>query len=101
MVINYQEKLHPQDYKLGWQLDLSYSMPRLVFRKITSTSDSLCAVYYKFEIKEHLERKCLTNLEYLEGLELFENVKFSNLRETAALAIIPRDIFVGYDKGDK
>jgi|SRR5665213_1913247 hypothetical protein len=83
----------PRAFKLGWQLDFygHLSLPRLVYRKQGHGSDSTCFVYLRTDLKDHFRNKCLTNLEYLEGEEFFNAVGLPALRETALIAMLPKD----------
>ena len=54
-------------WKEGWQLDLEYMIPRVVFHKKSST----CYMYNLKDFDDHLRTCGLTNLEYLEGKLFF------------------------------
>jgi hypothetical protein len=73
-------------WKNGWQLDLEYTLPRVVFHKDSST----CYMYNVKDFDEHLKSCGLTNLEYLEGLEFYKSSGFKSKKETAAVTIMPR-----------
>ena len=75
------------EYRFGWQLDMSFRIPRIVYRK----GSSICYIYSRSEIREHFDRHCLTNLEYLEGEQFCREIKFQDARVTALLAVHTRD----------
>jgi hypothetical protein len=58
------------NWKPGWQLDLEYRLPRIVFHAVKN--NSTCYMYELKDFKEHLRTCELTNLEYLEGISLYE-----------------------------
>ena len=76
-------------YPLGWSFESDYNPPRLVFHKKGNGSDSACFIYHKTELKEHLDRQCITNLEYLEGCEFYTENRLPEAREVLK-AISPR-----------
>jgi hypothetical protein len=57
------EDIFNHSWKDGWQLDLEYMLPRVVFHKKSST----CYMYNAKDFDDHLRTCGLTNLEYLEG----------------------------------
>lgn len=65
-----------RNFKLQWQLDYygTGHLPRLVYRKKHRNEDSICYVYSRQDLRDHFDRKCLTNLEYLEGQELYKTL---------------------------
>jgi hypothetical protein len=69
------------EYKFGWQLDLSFRVPRLVYK----TRGSVCYLYRRDEIREHFDRKCFKNLEYLEGEQFCKEIKFQDAKVTALI----------------
>lgn len=86
------ETFQPKEYKFGWQFEYCLQdIPRIVFRKKDRSGDSLCFFYFKQELTEHFSRKCLTSLEYLEGLDFCTQRSLPTYKETALIAIQPRD----------
>jgi hypothetical protein len=57
------EDIFNHTWKEGWQLDLEYILPRVVFHKGSGT----CYMYSLKDFDDHLRTCELTNLEYLEG----------------------------------
>lgn len=84
-------------WKPGWQLDLEYHLPRLVFYK----DSSACYVYESKDFKEHLRTCSLTNLEYLEGLDLYKKVDLRSLRENIMVQRFELGIIGITNQGDK
>lgn len=56
-----------QTWKEGWQLDLEYIVPRVVFHKNSGT----CYMYNSKDIDDHLKTCGLNTLEYLEGKSFY------------------------------
>lgn len=67
-------------FKIGWSLDVDHGMPRIAFRKVERTSDSVCFIYDGCDVKAHFERHCITNLEYVEGQEFYNQSGLQELR---------------------
>jgi len=47
------------------------------FYKKERTSRSMCWIYSVIDAREHLNRKCLTNLEYLEALNKLKEINYA------------------------
>lgn len=83
----------PTEFPMGWSYDEDHGTPRLVYYKVDKSGHSACFIYYKYELIQHLQTQCLTNLEYLEGLEFYTKVGIQQRREDALMAIKPRDMY--------
>jgi len=70
------EDIFNHTWKEGWQLDLEYILPRVVFHKGSGT----CYMYSLKDFDYHLRTCGLTNLEYLEG-KLFYRENCASLLE--------------------
>ena len=64
---DYTELKH--EWKEGWQLDLDYILPRVIFRK----GGSICYMYDSKDFDGHLRTCGLTTLEYLEGKSFYRD----------------------------
>ena len=56
---------------------ISQKKKAIWFYKRDRTSRSLCWSWSEEELKDHLARKCLTNLEYLEGLNKLKEIYYA------------------------
>ena len=56
---------------------ISQKRKAIWFYKSERCSRSMCWAYSEEELKDHLVRKCLTNLEYLEGLIKLKEIHYA------------------------
>jgi len=79
---NFSERSN-EAYALGWSVDIEHGNARIVFRKKLGCSDSACFIYKESDLVDHLNGQCLTNLEYLEGQEFFNQSELKEINKNA------------------